>query len=89
MPSPRPSGWQEYARYSGLGLQLFVAIGLLAWIGWWLDGRLGWSPFGLVVGVFLGFAAGLFSILSKVPGGVPRAARRPPPPSGTDPPATP
>lgn len=83
MPSPRPSGWQEYARYSGLGLQLFVSIGLLAWLGWWVDERMGWSPFGLLVGVFLGFAAGLISILSKLPGGGPRR------PSGGAPPPTP
>lgn len=31
-------------------------------VGYYLDGHMGWSPWGTVVGSILGFAAGLYSL---------------------------
>lgn len=66
-PDPRagrpPSTGAEYA---GLGLQLGMAIALFAFLGWWLDERLGTSPWLLILLVFVGAAAGFYSVYRRV-----------------------
>lgn len=84
-PSERVSAMQDFARYSGLGVQLFLTIGLFTLGGWWLDSKLGTSPFLLLLGVCVGFGAGFYSILSKVPGTTARgSARKQAPPHDAD-----
>lgn len=64
----RPTrGFDLYGRYAGLGMQFAATIGLFAWAGWWLDGKLGTRPIVLIVGVLLGFLGGLVSLVHKVP----------------------
>lgn len=75
-PSQRVSGMQDFARYSGLGMQLFLTIGIFALGGWWLDSKLGTSPFLLLLGVCVGFGAGFYSILHKVPGTSARGSKK-------------
>jgi len=57
----------DLARYSGLGLQFAATMGVFALLGHWLDQRLGVSPGFLLVGVFLGFGLGLYSMVKKLP----------------------
>jgi F0F1-type ATP synthase assembly protein I len=52
----------SYLRYSGVGLQFLISILLCLWAGSWLDGKTGLSPLFLVLGVFIGFAAGTWAI---------------------------
>lgn len=42
-----------------IGVELVVAVGVCAAIGWALDRQLGSGPWGMIAGVLLGFAAGL------------------------------
>jgi ATP synthase protein I len=65
--TPGPFG-SDYARYAGVGFQFGAAIILFALGGWWLDKRLGTTPWFLILGVFLGFGGGLYSLVKKVPG---------------------
>jgi ATP synthase protein I len=44
---------------AGVGLEFAVAIALFGGIGWLLDRWLQTAPWLLILGVFLGFAAGL------------------------------
>jgi F0F1-type ATP synthase assembly protein I len=53
---------RSYMRYSAAGMQLAISGGLGAWGGWWLDGKTGLSPLFLILGVFLGFGAGFYSL---------------------------
>jgi ATP synthase protein I len=46
----------------GLDFAVAVTIGLLG--GWWLDKKVGWTPWLTVVGLLLGVAAG-FNVLFK------------------------
>jgi F0F1-type ATP synthase assembly protein I len=41
------------------------------WLGWWLDAKLGTSPWLLLVGIFLGASGGFYSLVRRVgsPGG--------------------
>lgn len=54
------------AAYAGMGLQFAVAICLFAYVGAWLDRRVGTSPLFLIVGVFLGAGGGFYSMIRRV-----------------------
>ena len=51
-----------YLRYSGAGMQLAITVGLGVWGGLELDAWLDTGPIFVVVGTFLGFAAGFYSL---------------------------
>ena len=66
MPSrtnPRASG--DLQRYAGVGVQFAATIGVFTFVGHWADGKLGSSPWLMIVGVFVGFATGLVSLIYK------------------------
>ncbi len=42
-----------------IGVELVVAVGVCALIGWAVDRELGSAPWGMIVGFVLGFGAGL------------------------------
>lgn len=95
MPIPRGKpglGEQgfDYARYAGLGLQFGVTVALLALGGYALDRWAGTLPLFLLVGVALGFAGGLISLVRQVPaargGHAPSATDVPPEPPEREPP---
>ena len=75
----RPRRDDGLARYGALGLQFAASVGLLAWGGFWLDGKLGTSPGFLIGGAFLGFVGGFLAIVRAVPPSHPvsRRASRP------------
>jgi ATP synthase protein I len=54
------TGGQDLWKYVGLGTQLAVTVILFVGIGWWLDQRYGWSPWGTLSLGMLGLAAGLY-----------------------------
>ncbi len=60
---PRPSTMRQLAPYGGSGLQMVMAMGLFGGIGYLLDGRLHTQPWLLVVGLLLGAAGGMISII--------------------------
>ncbi len=61
---PRSTG----AEFAGVGIQLGLTFVLFALLGRWLDARLGTSPWLLILCVFVGAAAGLYSIYRRVIG---------------------
>lgn len=66
-PEPRhqpttPSG----AQFAGAGLQLAVTIIVFMFLGLWLDKRLGSSPWFVIICVFVGAAAGFYSLYRKL-----------------------
>ena len=50
------------------GIQMAVAIGLMAFVGYLLDRRWQTSPWLMVVGVFLGAAAGMYQFIKTAMG---------------------
>jgi F0F1-type ATP synthase assembly protein I len=66
-PEPRhtpttPSG----AEYAGAGLQLALTLVVFMFLGLWLDKRLGSSPWFVIICVFIGAAAGFYSLYRKL-----------------------
>ena len=55
-------GW---VRHSGVGLELAGAMAGLALIGYWVDGRFGTTPWGIIGGVVIGLAGGLYNMVSE------------------------
>jgi ATP synthase protein I len=54
------------ASFAGAGAQFVLAILLFLYIGKWLDSRLGTSPWLLMIGVFVGAAAGFYSFYRRI-----------------------
>jgi F0F1-type ATP synthase assembly protein I len=51
------STWSKTAQ---IGMEFIAAVMVCVAIGWWLDGQLGTSPWLVIGGTGLGFAAGLW-----------------------------
>ena len=45
------------------GSQLAITVALFTAIGYWIDQRAGWSPWGLIGGALIGIFLGLLSFL--------------------------
>jgi F0F1-type ATP synthase assembly protein I len=50
-------------RYLAVGLEVAIGVALGYGIGWWLDKRYGWSPWGVTVGAMLGLTGGLYLLI--------------------------
>jgi ATP synthase protein I len=55
-------GW---VRYSGVGLELAGATAGLALLGYWIDGRFGTQPWGILGGVVIGLVGGLYNLVRE------------------------
>jgi F0F1-type ATP synthase assembly protein I len=54
---------RDLARFSGFGLEFALTVGLMGWLGWWLDQSLGIAdvfPAFLLLGVLLGVGLGIY-----------------------------
>lgn len=65
-PGAPVSSGPPASHFAGLGLQLAAVVGVFTWVGWWLDRRLGTTPWLTLVMVFVGAGGGLYSIYRKV-----------------------
>lgn len=52
----------QIGELAGLGLTLGLAIALFAWLGSRLDGWLGTAPLFVLIGTFIGFGGGFYSM---------------------------
>lgn len=53
----------NFLKYSSLGLQLVSGIGLAAWLGHWLDGKMQWKfPLFLLSFVFITFGGMIYQL---------------------------
>lgn len=65
-PDSRPPRGSNFARFSGLGIQMAATIGLATWLGVWLDGRFGWEPWATVVLSLTGVFAAMYLVIREV-----------------------
>ncbi|MDH3733697.1 MAG: AtpZ/AtpI family protein [Gemmatimonadota bacterium] len=61
----RPAA-SNHSELAGLGLTLGLATVLFALGGNWLDGRLGTGPLFVLLGTFVGFGGGFWSMYSRL-----------------------
>ncbi len=53
----------DWFRMYALVLEFLAYLGGLGYLGWWLDRRRGWEPYGLLCGLLLGTAFGLYRMI--------------------------
>jgi F0F1-type ATP synthase assembly protein I len=56
---------QDYGRAWGLGLQVLVGAGLGLLVGMWIDRKFQTRPWGLLIGLFIGLAAGMYQLIRE------------------------
>lgn len=64
--------WAAAGQYMGFGLTWALSVLLFLLGGWWLDGKVGTEPLFMILGAFVGAAAGFYSLWHHVveaPGG--------------------
>lgn len=76
--------WAVSGRYMGYGLTWALSTLLFLFVGHWLDGRLGTTPWLLITGAFVGGAAGFYSLYHHIVAEAEKG-RKPPGRSGGDP----
>ena len=57
----QPNPW----RYFHMGLELAIAAVVFAGIGWLIDGRLGTTPWGILIGAGIGFTTGMYLFVKQ------------------------
>ncbi len=65
----------NYWNYAQIGLELAVAVLAGFWLGYWLDKKLGSSPWLMLAGVAAGMGGGFYMVIREVlpgKGGKPR-----------------
>lgn len=58
--------WAASGQYMGLGLTWAMATLLFLAVGWWLDTKLGTTPWLLIVGACVGASAGFYYLYQTV-----------------------
>lgn len=65
-PSPAPDGDRSKLGIGlSMGIQLMAGVGLGLLVGYWLDGRYGWSPWGVLIGALIGLAGGMYLMIKE------------------------
>ena len=62
MPSDQqPNPW----RLAGMGMEFAGATLVFGAIGWYVDQKTGWEPWGLLTGVLIGAVGGLYLLIKE------------------------
>jgi len=62
------AGYRKASPYIAASTSLVAAVGLFTWLGIWLDGKFGTSPWLTVLGVVAGMTGGFISFFKTVLG---------------------
>ena len=60
-----PFAAQDFATISTLGLEFAVAVALGVAGGYYFDRKTGATPWGTIIGVFIGFALGMYIVVKE------------------------
>ena len=62
----QPSLMAQVGRHAGYGMTIAASAALFAWLGTLVDERLGTRPLFVLLGAFLGFGAGFYSMYRRL-----------------------
>ncbi|UYZ58647.1 AtpZ/AtpI family protein [Hymenobacter latericus] len=57
---------RQIGKFSGVGMQMLVVIGLSAWGGVTLDKKMGWEPWGTIILTLLGVFIAMYQVIRAV-----------------------
>lgn len=60
---PKVNLTKDYAKFTGLGIQIAASLLISLYGGIWLDEKFDTKPLFLLVGVFFGMLAGIWSVI--------------------------
>lgn len=60
---PTDNDQQNWGRYLGIGLEMAVGVVIGYFAGNWIDKRFNWHGYGVLLGVGLGLAAGMYLLI--------------------------
>ncbi len=60
---PDPQGPANWLRMYAAVFEFLAYLGGFGYLGYWLDLRNGWTPWGLLAGLFVGLALGLWRLV--------------------------
>ncbi len=63
--SKRMSSGRELYKYSGIGFEFVVIVGIFAFMGGWADRRWHCDPWGILTGCGVGLATGLYFLVKE------------------------
>jgi F0F1-type ATP synthase assembly protein I len=55
----------NWGKAASVGMEVAVGVGLGVLVGYWIDKRLNSSPWGMLIGAALGFAAGIYLLFKE------------------------
>ena len=61
--NPKSKQPDQFSRFTGLGFQLLLTIGILGYLGYWLDGQLNTLPLFMVLLILAALAGNIYMIL--------------------------
>ncbi len=66
-PNSEPGGQipQSWLRMYAVVFEFLAYIAGFGWLGWWLDQRHRWEPWGLLLGLMLGTGFGLYRLIRE------------------------
>ena len=57
---------QNYAKYLGIGLQLAVTLLVFIFLGYFIDRKFGFLPWGTLAGALMGFVIGFYNLMGFI-----------------------
>ena len=57
--------YNQALKYTGLGFQLAATLGIMGWLGYWIDNRLGTLPLFLVILLLAGLFGSIYLLLKS------------------------
>lgn len=66
LPGDPIKGANQWAKYTGAGIEMAVVIGVFVALGWYLDKWLGMSPWFTIVFLFIGLGAAMYRIFKQL-----------------------
>ncbi len=82
----RPAGyWRTVGELGTLGLSFVIALAIGTGAGLWVDGRFDTTPWGMLIGFGLGFAAAILNVYRITSRALASSRSAPPPSDGAHP----
>lgn len=66
LPEHTGKSTQQWAKYTGAGIEMAIIIGVFVAMGWYLDKWLELSPLLTIIFLFLGLASAMYRIFKQL-----------------------